>query len=251
MKRLLLILLLPVVVIGLMRWLADPRDTALPFGTDDLSSVQAELAELTAEERQLVEDYVRRSRGDVLPPEWADPDEPLTARTFAQAIDLERNYRVRQAEQQVRSEARADARDAAWATLRAIAKVELVRAEVLSAEALAARRGELASNVRSQSGHPVFMVRVRVQNISDETIESLQGSLKARDSEAFLPLDLCWVDRRSSLRSGAVEEFDCAQLNQSASAQATAFAKPTPGRFEVRWEPSRIVLGSGRELRGP
>ena len=249
MKRLLLILLLPVVVIGLWRWLADPRDTALPFGTDDLSSVQAELAELTAEERQLVEDYVRRSRGDVLPQEWADPDEPLTARTFAQAIKLERDYRVRMADQQVRSDALANERDAAWAPLRAIAKVELVRAEVLSPEALAARRGESAG--ASRASHPVFIVRVRVQNTSDETIELLQGSLKARDSEAYLPLDLCWVDRQSSLRSGSVEEFDCARLNQAASEQATAFANGAPGRFEVRWEPSKIKLGSGRELRGP
>jgi hypothetical protein len=52
---------------------SDPRRTRLPFGTTDLSSVQDALSKLPPEERELVEDYVKRSRGDVMPAALGDP----------------------------------------------------------------------------------------------------------------------------------------------------------------------------------
>ena len=67
----------------------DPLRTALPFGTTDLSSVDVALQKLQADDRGLVEAYVKRSSGDVLTTKFADPDEPFTARTFAEAIALD------------------------------------------------------------------------------------------------------------------------------------------------------------------
>ena len=59
------------VAIALLAWFAhglrDPLRTALPFGTTDLSSVQVQLRRLSPADRALVEAYVRRSHGDVLP----------------------------------------------------------------------------------------------------------------------------------------------------------------------------------------
>lgn len=72
----------------------DPHRTLLPIGSTDLSSVRPQLEALPDSERVLVLEYVRRSGGDVLPPKLADPDEPLTARTFADAIALQRRFRA-------------------------------------------------------------------------------------------------------------------------------------------------------------
>ncbi len=56
-------------LIALVIYGRDPYRTKLPFGSTDLSSVEKQLARLSPEDRKLVEDYVKRSKGDVLPAE--------------------------------------------------------------------------------------------------------------------------------------------------------------------------------------
>jgi hypothetical protein len=110
------------VAIALLAWFAhglrDPLRTALPFGTTDLSSVQVQLRRLSPADRALVEAYVRRSHGDVLPAKFADPDQPFTARTLGEAIALEKAWDVRRDAKDAEAARRQAERDAAMAPLR-------------------------------------------------------------------------------------------------------------------------------------
>lgn len=213
----------------------DPHRTALPFGSTDLSSVEKDLARLPADERKLVEDYVARSNGDVLPAQFADPDDPLTARTFGEAIELQRDWKARQAVADARAAELGAQRDARLAPLRALVGARVVKSEVRQSDAAA---------------HPVFITRVRVDNLGDEAIVALTGSLHARDREAVLRMDLCWIDlgHQGVLPARGHVEFDCGNPARGVSDQQQDFVRNPAGRFEVVWEPHRIKLASGREL---
>lgn len=211
----------------------DPHRTPLPFGSTDLSSVEKELARLPADERTLVEDYVARSNGDVLPAQFADPDDPLTARTFGEAIELQRDWRARQTVADARSAELAAQRDARLAPLRALVRARVVKSEI-----------------RSGATQPVFVTRIRVDNLGNEAIAEMTGSLHARDREAVLRMDLCWIDLgdRGELPPGGHVEFECGNPARGVSDQQQDFVDNPPGRFQVVWEPHRIKLASGREL---
>ncbi|HWS28327.1 MAG TPA: hypothetical protein VN259_17330 [Xanthomonadales bacterium] len=238
-RQLILILAVGIVVVLGFRHSRDPHRTALPFGSTDLSSVQAELARLPDDERALVEDYVKRSNGDVLPAQFADPDDPLTARTFGEAIELQKAWLERKQVDDARmADLRAE-RDARLAPLRALADARVVKAQIVNADGSPAAGG---------SGN--FVTRIRIQNLGNETLVELTGSLKARDRDEYLPLDLCWIDLGSqqSLAAGASIELDCGRNSGGASDQQRAFVANPPGRFKVEWEPRRIKLASGRVL---
>lgn len=237
-RNLVLILAIGLLFFG-YRFSSDPHRTALPFGSTDLSTVQTELARLPADERALVEDYVKRSNGDVLPAQFADPDDPLTARTFGEAIALQRAWLERKKVDDARmADLRAE-RDARLAPLRAIVDARVVKAQIVGSDGSPATDG---------SGD--FVTRIRVQNRGNEGIVALSGSLKARDRDEYLPLDLCWIDLGSqqALAAGASTEFDCGNSRGGASAQERAYVSNPPGRFTVEWEPRHIKLASGREM---
>lgn len=221
------------------RFSSDPHRTALPFGSTDLSSVQAELARLPEEERALVEAYVKRSNGDVLPAQFADPDDPLTARTFGEAIELQRAWGERMKVEDARMATLRAERDAQLTPLRAIADARVVKAQIVGSDGMPATNG---------GGN--FVVRIRVQNRGNESIVGLSGSLKARDRDEYLPLDLCWIDlgTQQTLAAGASTEFDCGGSRGGASEQQRAYVDNPPGRFTVEWEPRHIKLASGREM---
>ncbi|MDP2226851.1 MAG: hypothetical protein Q8J78_05190, partial [Moraxellaceae bacterium] len=192
------LLLIAVVLAALFmvdRYQRNPHRTALPFGSTDLSGVQEQLAALPPEERQLVEDYVKRSRGDVLTPALADPDDPLTARTFAEAITLQRAWQARMKVEEARMAKLNAQRDARLAPLRALVDARVVRAETLTPNEFGARRDPNYFPQPERTGDGlIFVTRIQVRNIGNESIVKVKGSLKARDSEAYLPLDLCWID---------------------------------------------------------
>lgn len=246
-KTLLTLIALAAAVFLLQRCAGDPHATALPFGTTDLSSVEAQLAQLPAEERQLVEDYVRRSNGDVLPAQFADPDEPYTARTFAEAIKLQRAWVERMKVEAARADERQAERDAKLAPLRAQVRATVVKSEVVNDTPEAASGQPVFDHSGKQ---PYFAVTVRVQNLSDDTIVELQGSLQARDRDSYLPLDLCLVELGAGreLRTGGTMEFPCGRMNAGVSTQQRDFMQNPPGRFKVVWEPRKIRFASGREL---
>ncbi|HEU4600703.1 MAG TPA: hypothetical protein VFS24_01985, partial [Steroidobacteraceae bacterium] len=126
--------------IALYSWHANPHNAKLPFGTTDLSSVESELVKLPAEERALVEAYVKRSNGDVLPKQFADPDNPLTARTFGEAIELQRAWEAKAKIDDARIAKLREEREEKMAPLRAAVRASVIKAEVLTRNEFQARR---------------------------------------------------------------------------------------------------------------
>jgi len=237
--------------IGLYKWKSDPHSTRLPFGTTDLASVSKELSKLPDDERALVESYVKRSNGDVLPPKFADPDNPLTARTFAEAIKLQRTWEEKQKVTNAHVAELREQREAKLAPLRAVVRASVVKAEVITRNEYQARRDPTFYQRPYQVDQSLaFMTQIRLQNLSDETIVAVRGSLQATDKEAYLPMDLCWIDigSQQSIPSGDAIEITCGHDYRGASQQQKDFTSDTSGRFRVVWEPKSVKFASGREL---
>lgn len=232
------------------RCVQDPQRTALPFGTTDLSSVQEQLARLSPEDRALVEAYVTRSNGDVLTADLADPDDPLTARTFGEAITLQKNWIVRSGVADAEQSERVAQREARIAPLRALVRASVVKAEIITRNEFQARQSpDFYKQPYQVDNNPTFYVRIRVQNLGNERIVAIKGALKAHDSQAVFPMDLCWIDLGADQAIDARSSVDvnCGGRMQ-ASAQEEAFVRSPDGRFRVQWEPRYLKLENGREL---
>ena len=230
----------------------DPYGTRLPIGTSDLGSVHKALAKLTDDERALVEAYARRSRGDVLPVQFADPDDPLTARTFAEPIELQRVWETKRKAQEAQlAELRAQ-HEARLAPLRAQVRASVVKAEIVTRNEYQARRNPYFYQQPYQvDTSPTFLTRIRVENLGNQPIVALRGSLEASDSQAYLSMDLCWIDLDSdeAIAAGDFLEFYCGHDYRGASQQQRDFVNRPEGRFEVKWEPRYVKLASGVELK--
>jgi len=248
-----------VLLFFIAHWLRDPHRTSLPFGSTDLSSVEASLRKLPAEERALVEAYVRRSNGDVLPAKFADPDDPLTARTFGEAITLQKRWDVKMRAQKAVADARAAERDLAMAPLRAAVTAHVAKSEVITRDEYDARMSAGATQVSASGakiGHRndstrVFVVTVAIDNHSDADVIALKGSIEAKDRDAYLPLNLCWIDlgEQRSISAHSHAEIQCANRNFSAGPNERAFVDDPPGRFEVIWSPQLVKLSDGKVLQ--
>jgi hypothetical protein len=245
----LLSLLLAITIAWLFMRPGDPHRTALPFGTTDLSSVQKQLARLPDEERKLVEDYVKRSNGDVLTPKFADPEDPLTARTFAQAIELQKRWAAKQSVADAKAaDLKAD-REARMAPLRDIVEARVVSAKVMTLnEFQQLSDPDYARKAHQVSDATTFVLRVRVENHGSQPILALKGALQARDRDAYLPMDLCWIDLQQEIPSGESSEFYCGNRARQANDQQRAYADHAEGRFTEEWQPQYLKLASGREL---
>ncbi len=135
MRSTILLILVLAAIVGLYRIGTDPYRTSLPMEVEDLSPIEPQLAKLPPEDRELVVDYLKRSNGDVLPEQFADPDDPLTARTFAEAIALEKTHREKMKVEQARMAAFRAERDAQFKSLRDIVTARIVnRQELTEAE---------------------------------------------------------------------------------------------------------------------
>lgn len=258
-------LLMKLVLVGLLVWgaieLRDPHRTSLPFGTDDLSSVQDQLARLPEDERELVTAYVRRSRGDVLTPAMADPDVPLTARTFADAIKLQRRYLVFQAEQNAKIQARKAERDSKLEPLRAALSLRLIKREIMTADEATGRSPEPAPvypGAAKQALSPLNNTQVlvstyRLRNISNTTIDSAKVSVTIRKASPRLDelgiLANCYIEHDTPLVQWDGASVRCAQLNKPATEQDRAYAAMDESQFIVDYEPRLIRFADGRELK--
>ncbi|MFY8135936.1 MAG: hypothetical protein ACOVKS_13120 [Aquimonas sp.] len=248
-------LLLLIVVLGILAWGArcsrDPLRTELPFGSTDLSPVEAALAELAPEDRARVEAYVKRSNGDFLPAGMGDPDMPFTARTFAEAIELERQWEARTAHEAVLQRGREGDRERALAPLREIVSAEIVQARIdtASGESSAPGQGAKRAGPRQPGGAERMRLSLRVRNRSAQDVVQLAGTLRARDRDNPLGLSFCYfeIDAGQALKAYEVREFDCLQQH-ALSAQERAFVAGTPGRFAVEWLPRELQLADGRRL---
>ncbi len=230
----------------------DPLRTPLPFGTTNLASVEPALQRLKTDDRALVEAYVKRSNGDVLLPSMADPDEPFTARTFAQAIALEKAWDIKRDAQQAVAAKNAAARDDAMAPLRAVIDAQVARTEILSPRDLA---GPPAPAYGVQSALPsdkatVFVVTVSLHNLGSKPIVGVTGALEAQDRDEVLPLDLCWVDvgAQNRIDPASRTEIRCANKFHYVSAEERAFMDAPPGRFTVVWQPKTVLFEDGTRL---
>jgi len=245
-------LLAAVLLLFVVHWLRDPLHTALPFGTTDLSSVQAQLKRLTPADRALVEAYVKRSNGDVLPAKFADPDQPFTARTFGDAIALEKAWSIKRGKMDAEAAQRQAERDAAMAPLRDAVEAGVARAEVLAPSDLVAPPDPSApvKQALPSEDATVFVVTVSLHNLGSKTITAVQGSLEAHDREAYLPLDLCWIDLagREPIEPASRIEIRCGNPNRHVSEQQRAFIDDDSGRFTLVWNPKRVVFADGSEL---
>ena len=253
-------LLVKLGLIALLAWAIvewrHPHRTPLPFGTTDLSGVQEQLQRLPLDERELVEAYVRRSRGDVLTPDLADPDEPLTARSFGEAIALERRHVALQLQQRARQQARRAERDAALQPLRAALGVELLRREIVSADEALGRAGPPGAAKSATGGaggaHPVLITIWRLRNTSPFQIEEARASVTVR--KRYHPptelgiLDNCYFTPDRPLAAGESLEVRCSQLNRGAGPAERAYAAMDEDDFVIEWEPRLIRFPGGQTL---
>ncbi|MGN6519965.1 MAG: hypothetical protein ACTHK2_11140 [Dokdonella sp.] len=226
----------------LVCWPRDPLHTALPFGTTNLSGVRAQLARLDPRDRALVEAYVQRSHGDVLPAKFADPEQPFTARTFADAIALEKAWRLKHGENEAAAARREAERDAAMAPLREAVDASVVRSEVVAAHE------SPAPTDAATAADGVFVVTVSLHNLGSRTITAVEGLLEARDRDAHLPLDLCWVRVDAPIEPASRVEVRCGGATRRPSDQQRAFIDDDASRFSVSWNPRRVVFDDGSTL---
>lgn len=244
----------------------DPHHTKLPFGTDDLSSVQAQLDALPPEDRELVLGYVTRSRGDVMPASMADPDSPFTAHTFSEAIELQRAFLAQQSDQQTRARGMQQQRDSAYAPLREVTSVSLLRREVLPASQAAVLRAEpdtpramlaeraAATQVIVKHGgveDEVFLVTYRLRNLTTRTLESVRGAVnivKAHPSPTELPtLTGCYFTQEQLLPRDHID-FQCSSQG-GPKADERAFVNMPADGFNLEWRPQEIRFRDGEVLK--
>ena len=239
-------ILLAVVVLGYaIQRTRDPLRTALPFGTTDLSSVQAELARLKPDDRELVEAYVKRSNGDVLPPSMADPDAPFTARTFGEAIALQRRFLREQAVRDAEVAQRKAARDALLEPLREAVGVRLLKRELLTVAQAQGRQ-----EVSSASSDRVLVVTYRLVNGAGRDITAVKGTVEVRDA-AGERRSGCWLDETRTLEAFSGIEVRCGNMMRSADAREREFAALPAQDVTVSWEPVEVVFADGKQLSVP
>lgn len=257
MKLLMKLALVALVIWGVVVW-RDPYRTRLPLDVSNLSTLQPQLDRLPETDKAHVLAYLGRSRGDVMPAAFADPDEPFTARTFAEAIELQKKFQVTQAKRDAAALARRAERDKALAPLRAALRVELVSREILSRSEASPRpvdpyAWEGREVVMPIDNSQILVETFRLTNISDDDITSLKVSIdirKARKEPTELGmLGGCYIERSEPLLRGDSAEVRCANLNKTASDQDRAFVKMTESEFTMESVPKLIRFGSGRELK--
>lgn len=250
-RNLLLVIALLAVAVWGARCSRDPLRTELPFGSTDLSSVEASLAKLAPEDRARVDAYVKRSNGDFLPAGMGDPDMPFTARTFAEAIALESQWEARMAQDAIVQQGRETEREAALAPLREIVSAEVLRASIDtgSAESDGTSRGPKQATSPQRGSAERLRLSLRVRNRSAQDVVQLAGTLRARDGDSPLGLSLCYfeINAQQPLTAHEVRDFDCVQ-QRAISEQERAFVAGAPGRFSVEWLPRELKLADGRRL---
>lgn len=236
---------------------SNPLHTTLPFGSTDLSSVEAELARLAPDDRKRVEDYVRRTNGDYLPGNLGDPDDPVTARTFAEAIELQTRFEAKMQEQEAKAALFRAERDQRFAPLRKVMAMNVLKREMLTDAQIygvAAPSSPAAKSANpNQAGDPQRAVTTyRLTNTSDQDIRAFGVLIELRQKvhapDDFGIVASCWVDEVRTLAPG--EHFD-ARCGRSMSLNRVTDAEYLVMPFEqleIRWEPKRIEFANGDKL---
>ena len=238
-----------VFITGLAGCSRGPYGTALPLDLADIPKIQPQLNKLPDDERELVLGYLRRSNGDVLPAKFADPDAPFTARTFAEAIKLQKDYKVKHAVDIARMDALQAAREAALAPLRDALSIELVSREILSADAVSGReliRGQAIND------SPILVTTYRLRNRTYETITDASGSVVVRtsdDPKSLMGAARCWFQGIERLSPGQATEVRCGDIRKQVDDASKAFVALPESALILTWEPKSITFESGKVLK--
>lgn len=239
-----------VLMVGLSACSPDPHATRLPLDLADIPKVQPQLDQLPAEERQLVLDYLKRSKGDVLPPNLADPSAPLTARTFAEAIKLQREFIVTNGVEEARVAEFRAAREATLEPLREALAIEVVKKEITTADEAFGRRPSPGEPIHDA---PTLVTTYRLRNNTAQTITHVTGSVSVRspsDPESLMGIDSCFIDRSLSIQGGQSLELRCGDVRKRPGDQAKEYVAMAEDSLLVRWEPRTITFEGGRVLEG-
>ena len=244
--RIALALLALVVVAACSR---HPLATRLPTGPDEVASVQAQLDQLPARDRELVLQYVARAKGTVLPPDLADPDAPLTARTFGEAIQLQRDFNARFAAEAEAGAQRRAAREGALEPLREAVEIELVARELVAAERAGGRQ---RAPGRAIDNKPVLVNTFRLHNHAAETVTRVSGSVTVRaasDPASLAGLSSCYIDWDRPIAAGATAEVRSANPRARAGARSEEYVAMPEDALVLTWEPRSVAFAGGRVLQ--
>lgn len=237
-SRLMIVIILGALTIWGAVTLRSPYRVALPFGSTDLSTIQSTLDRLPADERELVYGYVKSSNGDVLPPRFADPDYPLTARTVGEAIELQRSFLKKQEEIDLKARVMEEARNKALKPLRDALSIALVKREIVDF---------------FHDGEPRLVTTYRVVNTSGQTIDSFKahvGIMKAGQHFSYIgQLDECFIEHKIPLSSGQNIEIPCGKNNfRKANEKERGYVDMTAEQLSIHWFPMLIRFANGTEL---
>ncbi|MFC0676765.1 hypothetical protein ACFFGH_02710 [Lysobacter korlensis] len=247
-------LLLSLAVLGwAVSVMRDPLRTRLPLGSTDLSAQQAQLDRLTDEQRQLVLAYVERSGGDVLPARFADPDVPLTARTFGEAIELQRRFVAMTREDDARAAERDAVRERELAPLRNALKAQLLSRQLVPPMQALHPSGNSFGSAASAAGDepPVLVTTYRIRNGTPYTIDSFEAGAHVHRAGARFSyvgaLDECWIEHREPLHPGSSVDVRCGG-RRTASADVQAYARMAARELAIEWIPKKIRFAGGSTL---
>jgi hypothetical protein len=252
MRSTILLVLFLTAAFGLYRIGTDPYRTSLPMEVEDLSPIAPQLAKLPPEDRELVTDYLKRSNGDVLPAQFADPDDPLTARTFAEAIALEKTHREKMKVEQARMAAFRAERDAQFKPLRDIVSARIVNREQLAYDQIygGGSNGGFAKPAQGASGSELItVITYRFWNRGNRTITTLRG-LAEVDGSGLMPAASCVVDSSEPLAALDHRDVRCRTPKDANAVDRALMARPL-AEIPLGWYPREIRFDDGQVLKGP
>lgn len=241
--------LLTLTLAGLTACSRDPMTTTLPLNLADIPKIQPQLNKLKPEDRDLVLGYLKRSKGDVLPAKFADPDEPFTARTFAEAIKLQRDFKAKQKVQDQRTESMQEARESKLEPMRKALGIELAKREIVTSDQAMgreARPGQALNNT------PMLVTTWRLINASGDTITRASGSVTVRttsDPSSLMGITSCYIDHTEPIPIGQIVEVRCGGRNRQAGEAEKDFVSMPESSLVISWEPKSITLAGGTVMR--
>jgi hypothetical protein len=233
------------VALGVYGAVRKPYGTLLPMNLRDLPEIQPQLDRLGDEERGLVLDYLKRSNGDVLPPSMADPDAPFTARTFGEAITLQRRFLREQGVRDAEQAQRRIARDAALEPLREAVGVRLLKRELLT---VAQAQGWPDEPVARPER--VLVVTYRLVNGAGRDIVAVNGAIEVRDAAGTRRSE-CWLDETRTLEAFSSIEVRCGNPMRTADPREHEFVALPAQELALVWEPAEVVFADGARLSAP
>lgn len=226
-----------------------PLSTALPLDLADIPKIQPQLDKLPPDERALVLAYLNRSKGDVLPAKFADPDSPFTARTFGEAIKLQRDFEAKQSVRNAQANERRGTREAALEPLREALSISLLHREIETADQVRGREPRPGQAINDK---PVLVTTWLLRNTSGEAILRASGSITVRtesDPKSLMGIDGCYIDHTTPIPAGESVEVRCGNPAKGVGPGQREYVSMPETSLIVSWEPKRIELNSGRVLK--